>query len=112
MTIVSKNLGYELRCADPIPFDCEYTRDLGYAAFKFLLFGGSGALISTVGGKLSPMYFEELLDPVTHRIRVRRVDVESETYEVARSYMIRQEPYQIPPPKFLSRAAAIRSEIS
>ena len=33
-TIVSKDIGYELRCADPIPFDLEYTRDLG-------LLGGS-----------------------------------------------------------------------
>src|SRR5262249_38683032 len=34
---ISKDLGYELRCADPIPFDAEYTRDLGYGAVKFLL---------------------------------------------------------------------------
>ena len=31
-TIVAKNIGYEVRCADPIPFDMEYTRDLGYCA--------------------------------------------------------------------------------
>ena len=31
-TIVSKNLGYELRCADPTPQDMEYTRDLGAGA--------------------------------------------------------------------------------
>src|SRR4029079_74989 len=31
-TIAAKNIGYELRCANPIPFDMEYTRDLGYAA--------------------------------------------------------------------------------
>jgi len=37
MTLVDKDLGYELRCADPIPFDAEYTRDLGYGAVKFLL---------------------------------------------------------------------------
>ena len=36
MTIIDKELGYELRCADPIPFDAEYTRDLGYGAVKFL----------------------------------------------------------------------------
>ena len=92
MTIVAKNLGYELRCADPIPFDCEYTRDLGYAAAKFLLQGGSGALISTVGGKLTPIPFVELLDAETGRTRVRHVNVESESYEVARRYMIRLEP--------------------
>ena len=28
-TISTKNIGYELRCADPIPYDMEYTRDLG-----------------------------------------------------------------------------------
>ena len=37
MAFIDKDLGYELRCADPIPFDAEYTRDLGYAAVKFLL---------------------------------------------------------------------------
>src|SRR5437773_11633356 len=34
MTLIDKDLGYELRCADPIPFDAEYTRDLGYGAVK------------------------------------------------------------------------------
>lgn len=29
VTIIAKKLGYELRCADPIPFDVEYCRDLG-----------------------------------------------------------------------------------
>ena len=42
-TIVAKNIGYELRCADPIPFDMEYTRDLGYCAAKYLLAGGNAA---------------------------------------------------------------------
>ena len=45
-TIVSKNIGYELRCADPIPFDMEYTRDLGYCAARYMIEGGSSALIS------------------------------------------------------------------
>ncbi|HET6316839.1 MAG TPA: 6-phosphofructokinase, partial [Chloroflexota bacterium] len=31
-TLVVKDIGYELRCADPIPLDMEYTRDLGYCA--------------------------------------------------------------------------------
>jgi 6-phosphofructokinase len=35
-TIVAKNNGYELRCADPIPYDMEYARDLGYCAAKYL----------------------------------------------------------------------------
>lgn len=88
-TIVNKDLGYELRCADPIPYDSEYTRDLGYGAVKFLLNGGSSALINYEAGRLSPIPFKDLLDPVTHRTRVRVVDIGSESYEVSRKYMIR-----------------------
>jgi len=91
VTIVNKDLGYELRCADPIPYDTEYTRDLGYGAVKFLLGGGSSALISIEDGRLEPIPFSKLLDPVTHRTKVRLVDVTSESYEVAKSYMIRLE---------------------
>ena len=40
--MVDKDLGYELRCADPIPFDAEYTRNLGYGAVKFLHVAGRG----------------------------------------------------------------------
>ncbi|MCA8951631.1 MAG: 6-phosphofructokinase, partial [Planctomycetes bacterium] len=36
VTIVAKNIGYELRSAPPIPFDIEYTRDLGYGAIDYL----------------------------------------------------------------------------
>jgi 6-phosphofructokinase 1 len=35
--IVHKNIGYEVRCAPPLAFDCEYVRALGYGAVKFLL---------------------------------------------------------------------------
>lgn len=107
MTIVSKDLGYELRCADPIPFDCEYTRDLGYAAVKFLLGGGSGALISTVGGQLRPISFDELIDPDTKRTAVRRVNVESESYEVAWKYMLRLKAGDLTNEKALGDLAAV-----
>ena len=36
VTVEGKNIGYELRCAPPIPFDIEYTRDLGYGAIEYL----------------------------------------------------------------------------
>ena len=49
-TLVAKNIGYELRCADPIPFDMEYMRDLGYCAAKFLFSGGNAAMVSLQGG--------------------------------------------------------------
>ena len=94
ITMIDKDMGYELRCADPIPFDAEYTRDLGYGAVKFLLGGESakyGAVISIVGGKLVPLPFDSIIDPATSRMRPRKVDVDSVTYECARQYMIRLE---------------------
>ena len=36
-TVVDVTLGYELRCAPPIPFDGEYCRDLGWGAVTYLL---------------------------------------------------------------------------
>jgi len=88
-TIVAKNIGYELRCADPIPFDLEYTRDLGYCATKYLLSGGNAAMISMQGGQFVPIPFSEMIDPATGRTRVRLVDIHSARCAIARRYMIR-----------------------
>src|SRR6202008_4380912 len=76
-TIAAKNIGYELRCADPIPLDMEYTRDLGYCAAKFLLAGGNAAMISLQGSQFAPVPFDEMIDRETGRTRVRLVDVNS-----------------------------------
>ena len=89
MTVISKNLGYELRCAPPIPFDAEYTRELGYGAVRFLLKGGTGAIVTIQAGEFVPMYFGDVLDPVTNKTKVRMLDVKSNSYEVAHRYMIR-----------------------
>jgi 6-phosphofructokinase 1 len=91
-TLIDKDLGYEMRCADPIPFDAEYTRDLGYGAVKFLQSedaGKFGAVISLVGGHLVPMPFRDLLDPVTRRMTTRRVNIRAEGYKCACRYMLR-----------------------
>jgi 6-phosphofructokinase len=89
ITIVNKNIGYELRSAPPIPFDAKYTRDLGYGAIKFLLQGGTGAMITIQTGKMVPLNFKELLDPETGRTKIRYVDINTESYEVAEKYMIK-----------------------
>jgi 6-phosphofructokinase 1 len=91
VTITNKNVGYELRCADPISFDAEYCRDLGYGAVRFLLGGGSGAMVSVQSGCLVPIPFDELVEPDTGKTRVRLVDINSERFRVARAYMIRLE---------------------
>jgi 6-phosphofructokinase 1 len=91
VTITNKNVGYELRCADPISFDAEYCRDLGYGAVRFLLGGGSGAMVSIQNGRLVPIPFDALTEPESGRTRIRLVDVTSEGFRVARAYMLRLE---------------------
>lgn len=89
VTVVDKSIGYELRCASPIPYDAEYARDLGYAAFNYLLRGGSNSMITIQGGEFQPVPFSEVLDAETGRGRQHFVDVETESYRVARDYMVR-----------------------
>lgn len=72
---ITKIIGYELRCVDPIAFDVQYTRTLGYGAVDFLANGSGNALISLQDNKLVPIRFEDLRDPATGKVRIRRVDV-------------------------------------
>ena len=106
VTLINKNIGYELRCADPIPFDAAYCRDLGYAAIRFLLAGGSDAMVSVQGGRMIPIPFADIREPGTGRTRVRMVNVESEGYRVAREYMIRLEPEDFADPSWVAKLAA------
>ncbi|HEX9704426.1 MAG TPA: diphosphate--fructose-6-phosphate 1-phosphotransferase [Gemmatimonadales bacterium] len=105
-TLVAKNIGYELRCADPIPLDMEYTRDLGYCAAKYLLEGGSDVVISLQAGRFVPIPFEEVLDPATGRPRIRLVDINSARYAIARRYMLRLRRDDFDDPHELARFAA------
>jgi 6-phosphofructokinase 1 len=105
-TIVPKNVGYELRCADPIPFDMEYTRDLGYCAAQFLLDGGNAAMISIQQGRFTPIPFKQMLDPATGRAKVRMVDIASESYQIARRYMIRLAPEDMADVQTVRRCAS------
>jgi ATP-dependent phosphofructokinase / diphosphate-dependent phosphofructokinase len=104
--IAAKNIGYELRCADPIPMDMEYTRDLGYCAAKYLLEGGSGVVISLQAGHFVPIPFEQLLDPATGRPQIRLVDIHSARYAIARRYMLRLRRDDFEDPHELARFAA------
>jgi 6-phosphofructokinase 1 len=106
-SIVAKNVGYELRCADPIPFDMEYTRDLGYCAAKYLLAGGNAAMVSMQSGRFVPVPFEKLIDPATGRTRVRLVDITSTRYAIARRYMIRLRQDDFDDPLQVSELAAV-----
>ncbi|HEV8308971.1 MAG TPA: diphosphate--fructose-6-phosphate 1-phosphotransferase [Methylomirabilota bacterium] len=110
ITIVAKDLGYELRCAPPGGYDIQYCRSLGYWATRFLLEGHSAAMVTIQGAKLIPMSFAEMLDPGTGRVRVRFVDVTSEMYQTLYAYMIRLKPEDLADPtqvRALARAGKL-----
>jgi len=101
MSIVDVTLGYELRCAQAIPFDVDYTRTLGFGAVRFLMSEPEddrlrhAGFICLEGEHLRVLPFEELHDPTTGRVRIRTVDMRSEHYHVARQYMIRLEEHDL-----------------
>jgi 6-phosphofructokinase 1 len=112
VTVVDKTIGYELRCAPPIPFDAEYARDLGYAAVTYLRGGGSGALITIQGGEFTPISFTEVVD-ASGAGRRRPVDVTTESYHVAREYMVRLGPRDFTDPAWvvaLANAAGVDAD--
>jgi 6-phosphofructokinase len=117
VTIEGKNIGYELRCAPPIPFDIEYTRDLGYGAVDYLKHlsgdGDAGAMITLQEGHMVPLPFGSFNDAETGRVRVRLVNVESSSYRVAREYMIRLDREDLEDPSRLvpiAKAAGMSPE--
>ena len=111
VTIEGKSIGYELRCAPPIPFDIEYTRDLGYGAVDYLrgLFDSgsdeTGAMITIQEGHLEPLPFGAFSDPATGRVRTREVDTSSMSYRTATEYMIRLERADLDDPEKLAPIA-------
>ena len=110
VTVEGKNIGYELRCAPPIPFDIEYTRDLGYSAVDYLKRGlqgdEPGGMITIQEGHMVPLPFGSFTDPETGRVQIRLVNVESSSYRVAREYMIRLDREDLEDPGKLGPIAA------
>jgi len=91
ISIVDKEIGYELRCTAPIAYDIDYARNLGYEAMQFLFRGDSGALITIQDNQAVPLRFEDIRDPETGKTMVRKVNIESVHYKIARGFMMRIE---------------------
>ena len=96
--------------APPVPFDIEYTRDLGYSAVDYLKRALAddepGGMITIQDGHMVPLPFGSFSDPETGRVRIRLVNVESSSYRVAREYMIRLDREDLEDPEKLGPIAA------
>lgn len=114
LAIVDVTLGYELRCAPPIPFDCEYVRDLGHGAVRYLVedakntMEGSGALVCRLGQNRHVIPFSKLREEGKKAIKVRLIDIKSQAYEVAYEYMLRLKQEDFHPSKISGMARIAR----
>jgi ATP-dependent phosphofructokinase / diphosphate-dependent phosphofructokinase len=106
-TLLPKSIGYEVRCADPIPFDMEYTRDLGYCAARYIVDGGTEVVVSMVNGRFHPIPFQDMKDPTTGRPRVRMVDIDSDRYRIARTFMLRLKREDFEHPETMAQFCAV-----
>lgn len=113
--IITKDVGYELRCRHPIRFDVDYTRNLGYAAViaaikqnrtKCMVSCPPISGVDTATVEIETINLAKLRD-CKGRIPVRMVDINSLSYRVARSYMIRLEESDFEDPDARSRLAEV-----
>ncbi|MCO6430338.1 MAG: 6-phosphofructokinase [Deltaproteobacteria bacterium] len=86
--INAKNIGYELRCHDPIAFDIEYTKFLGYGAVQLMLQGKSGVIVTRDFDKIGHQDLRTVV-PDEGEIITRQVHLDSDLYKVACRFMIR-----------------------
>ncbi len=110
LNMVTHLLGYELRSADPTPGDMAYCRSLGHGCIRLLTMSDDtrhGAMVTLINGNLYPLKFQEMVDPRTNRIRIRRVDVTSDFYRVARAYMLRLERGDLEDAEMLKKLSAV-----
>lgn len=87
--IKCKDIGPELRSADPNPTDIEIGRNTGYAAVKSLLRGDNGNMTVIKGDNFASIPLTELVHQDTLEQLVRQVDVTSLAFTVSQQYMIR-----------------------
>ena len=109
LPLVTHNIGYELRSADPTPHDMAYCRALGYHSIRLFTDSAAkctGVMVALVNGNLTALEFEQMVNPETNRIRTRLVDVNSDEYAVARAYQIRLERSDLENPVMLAKLAA------
>ena len=102
-------IGYDVRCNDPVAYDLTYCSQLGMGVFELYNRGETGCMVYVdASGKVSPLYLKDLQD-TTGKIPPRKVDINGglarnfydnlvqylgpEDYEAARKYLPEPEKY-------------------
>ncbi|MBR6831112.1 MAG: 6-phosphofructokinase, partial [Tidjanibacter sp.] len=103
-------IGYEVRCQDPIGYDLVYCSQLGMGVYKLFSEGKTGCMVFVnQSGEVKPLYLKDLQDPVSGKIPPRLVDangdkfqgvvrnllnyITPEDYEAAKAYVANPEDF-------------------
>lgn len=72
-------IGYDVRCNNPVSFDITYCSQLAYGVWKLFHQGETGCMVYINSmGIATPLYLKDLQDPVTGKIPPRLVDISRE----------------------------------
>ena len=102
-------IGYDVRCQDPIAFDLTYCSELAMGAYELFTKGETGCMVYVDSfGEAHPLYLKDLQGP-DGKIPPRRVNIEGGTsqnyynhichfvtpadYEAAKKYVANPEEY-------------------
>ena len=72
-------IGYDVRCTNPIAYDRVYCSLLGFGVYKLFSEGATGCMVYVnAKGDVAPLYLKDLQDHVTGKIPPRLVDINSQ----------------------------------
>ena len=91
--VLSRQIGYETRNAPPCAFDVVLGSMLGFGAARLLQEGVGGRMISVTDDfSIRGVPYEELIDPVTLKTRLRKVERGSDFFELKESLSFPMDP--------------------
>ncbi len=74
-------IGYEVRCQNPIGYDLVYCSQLGMGVWQLFRAGATGCMVYVnPEGAVSPLYLRDLEDPISHKIPPRLVDTSADSF--------------------------------
>ena len=88
-------IGYEIRCVQPVAFDLVYCANLGMGVKKLFDLGISGAMVTADHkGDIYPLYLKDVEDE-NGKIKPRLVNIHSEkfkmVYEDNQQYLVEED---------------------
>lgn len=92
LRVKAETVGYTTRCAEPSAFDIILGSQLGAGAFRFIRDGKYGSMVSVGDNlELKQVPFEDLIDIVKFRTKLRYVPIDGDFFKLAKSLEFRRQ---------------------